>query len=335
MPLDRIRLKPAFSIAFQTDKPLAAYGELARRAEAAGFGTISVYNDLLYQPSWLPLHEIARSTYEARIGPAAVNPFTSHPINLAANIALIDEASQGRAYLGLARGAWLDTLALEPEGALTALPEAFACIRHLLRQDPAPFRGEHFHLAANSVFRWPIPRPELPFLLGSWGRQTIATCFDHIEEVKLGGTANPRLVTEYRRWIDAHADTSRNSPPALVVGAVTVVDDDPAAARARARREVSLYLPVVADYDPHLGLEPDLLAQIREAAGRRDEESVSRATSDEVLARVTMAGGPEDVAKQAAGLIAAGADRVEFGTPHGLSDERGLELLSTKVLPAL
>ena len=43
-----------------------------------------------------------------RVGVAAVNPFTCHPINIAGNIALIDEASNGRAYLGLARGGWLD-----------------------------------------------------------------------------------------------------------------------------------------------------------------------------------------------------------------------------------
>ena len=39
------------------------------------------------------------------MGPAAVNPFTCHPLTIAGNIALLDEAADGRAYLGLARGA--------------------------------------------------------------------------------------------------------------------------------------------------------------------------------------------------------------------------------------
>ncbi|MEZ4620399.1 MAG: hypothetical protein R2867_33510 [Caldilineaceae bacterium] len=50
------------SIAFQTDKPLAAYGPLAAAVEQHGFDGITVYNDLLYQPAWLPLLEIARAT---------------------------------------------------------------------------------------------------------------------------------------------------------------------------------------------------------------------------------------------------------------------------------
>ena len=36
------------SIAFQTDKPLAAYGPLAAQAEAYGFDAVTVYNDMLY-----------------------------------------------------------------------------------------------------------------------------------------------------------------------------------------------------------------------------------------------------------------------------------------------
>src|SRR5918911_2149924 len=109
------------SIAFQTNQPLSAYGPLAAAAESYGFDGVTVYNDMLYQPAWLPLLEIARNTRRVQLGPAAVNPFTCHPINIAGNIALIDEASNGRAYLGLARGAWLEFVGLAPERPVMAL----------------------------------------------------------------------------------------------------------------------------------------------------------------------------------------------------------------------
>ena len=96
--------QPTVTVAFQTDKPLAAYGLLAATVERYGFDGVTVYNDMLYQPAWLPLLEMARATQRLRVGVAAVNPFTCHPINMAGNIALIDEAAQGRAYLGIARG---------------------------------------------------------------------------------------------------------------------------------------------------------------------------------------------------------------------------------------
>jgi len=41
------------------------------------------------------------------------------------------------------------------------------------------------------------------------------------------------------------------------------------------------------------------------------------------------------VAAQAQALIDAGVSRVEFGTPHGLTDASGVDLLGSEVLPAL
>src|SRR5437868_2460476 len=169
MEFASLMLHPTVSIAFQTDQPLAAYGALAQAAEDYGFDGVTVYNDMLYQPAWLPLLEVARHTTRVKIGPAAVNPFTCHPINIAGNIALIDEASQGRAYLGLARGGWLDFVGLDPAHPVTALREAFECARHLLRQSKEPYSGKVFPLAGGDSLRWHIPRADIPFLLGSWG----------------------------------------------------------------------------------------------------------------------------------------------------------------------
>jgi 5,10-methylenetetrahydromethanopterin reductase len=325
------------SIAFQTDKPLAAYGPLAAAAERHGFDTVSVYNDLLYQPAWLPLLEMARHTRRVLIGPSAVNPFTCHPINLAGNIALIDEASGGRAYLGLARGAWLDFLGLEPDRPLTALREAFECVRQLLRRTREPYEGKVFRLAGGDSLRWDVPRPDVPFLLGTWGPRAVRACVREISEVKVGGTANPAVIARIRTELAAAAKEAGRTAGevAVVVGAVTVVDRDGAAARALARRKAALYLPVIAGLDPSLPLEPERLQRIGAAVAAYDFEGAAREISDDVLGRVAFAGTPEEVAEQAEALFAAGADRVEFGTPHGLSEENGLHLLGEAVLPAL
>jgi 5,10-methylenetetrahydromethanopterin reductase len=306
---------------------LADYGPLAARAEAFGFDGVTVYNDLLFQPAWPALLEMARATQEVQLGPAAVNPFLTHPIAIAGQLALLDEASRGRAYLGLARGAWLDYVGLAPRRPVAALREAFLAIRHLLRRNPDPLPGEHFPLAGGDALRWAIPRAELPFLLGSWGPRTIAACAPLVAEIKLGGSANPDVVAWWRNRL--------GESPALVIGAVTVVDEDGAAARALARREVALYLPVVAGLDPTLAIDPERLTGLQEAAGRFDFEAAAGFISDDLLHRFAFAGTPALVADQAAALFAAGAARVEFGTPHGLSAAHGLDLLGGQVLPQL
>ena len=321
----------ALSIAFQTDKPLSDYGELASVAEAWGFDVISVYNDMLFQPAWLPLMEIARHSTRARIGVAAVNPFTCHPVNIAGNIALIDEASKGRAYLGLARGGWLDFVGVHPEQPAKALQEAFNCIHHLLSGSHSALHQDIFPIAGGDSLRWNIRRADLPMLLGSWGPKTIAACRGAVQEIKLGGSANPAVVSHYRTLL---ADPVATAAPGIVMGAVTVVDEDGAAARALARREVALYLPVVAELDPTVQLDPELLDGIKSAAARYDFEAVSRYISDDLLAIFALAGTPTDIIAQTEALFAAGTSRLEFGTPHGLTTASGLRLLGEKVLPA-
>ena len=318
----------ALSIAFQTDKPISAYGPLAATVERHGFDGVTVYNDLLYQPPWLPLLEMAKATQRVRVGIAAVVPFVCHPVNIAGNIALIDEAAQGRAFLGMARGGWLDFVGVKVPKPVTALREAFACVRHLLRQSKEPLPGEIFPLAGGDSLRWQAIRSEIPFLLGSWGEKTIAACVDLVDEVKIGGSANPTVIAHFRRMIG-------NPTTKIVIGAVTVVDEDRTLARARARREVALYLPVVAELDPTIQIEPELLARLRAAADQYDFAAAAALISDELLTRFAFAGNPDDIATHADSLFAAGADRVEFGTPHGISAEEGLRLLGTKVLPAL
>ncbi len=228
----------SITIAFQTDKPLTAYGALAAQAEGYGFDGVTVYNDMLYQPAWLPLLEIAKATKRVRIGPAAVNPFTCHPVNIAANIALIDEVSRQRAYLGIARGSWLDFVGIQPKRAVTALKESFAAVQHLLSQSKDALPGEIFPLSGGDAFRWPILRPDIPFLLGTWGEQTLRACLPYINEVKIGGSANPDVAPWMRGLIEKHGAASGRAANeiGIVVGAVTVVDEDGRAARRLAAR---------------------------------------------------------------------------------------------------
>jgi 5,10-methylenetetrahydromethanopterin reductase len=327
----------SISIAFQTNHPLGAYGAMAAQCEQYGFHGVSVYNDMLYQPAWLPLLEIARSTRRVRLGPAAVNPFTCHPITIAGNIALLDEASGGRAYLGMARGAWLDFVGLDSARPIVALREAFECVRHLLAQSKEPYRGEVFRLAGGDALRWQILRPDIPFLLGSWGSATIRACAAQIGEIKIGGTANPAVIPSIRATAATSAQAAGRAPDAIgiAVGAVTVVDRDGGAARALARHQAALYLPVIAPLDPTLQIEPELLDRIGAAAATYDFELAARNISDDLLSRLAFTGTPDQVADQVLALYRAGADRVEFGTPHGLSEETGLQLLGEQVLPLL
>ncbi|MGH2996331.1 MAG: LLM class flavin-dependent oxidoreductase, partial [Gaiellaceae bacterium] len=224
-------------LAFQGDKSPQEYERLAQLAERGGADVVAVYQDLFFQPAIYPLLLMARVTERVRLGPAALNPFTLHPAEIAGQSAALDAASNGRAFLGLVRGTWLEEIGLDTSRPLTALREAIEIVRRLLAGDTTGFAGERFSLAPGARLRYEPLRREIPLMIGTWGERTAALAGSVARELKIGGTANPALVPVMRARIG-------NDAVAIVVGAVTVVDEDGAAARRLARTEAALYFPV-------------------------------------------------------------------------------------------
>ncbi len=291
-------------LGLQSNKSAEEYVALARRAEAAGFDVISVFHDLGFQPAIYPLVLIASATERVRLGPAALNASTLHPVELAGQAAALDLASNGRAYLGIAVGAWLDRLGLELERPLLRMREAVEIVRRLHAGDRSGFAGSFFTLAPGTGLEYTPERPRIPLMIGTWRRRMAALAGELADEVKIGGCANPDMVELMRGWIG-------NDAVGIVVGAVTVVDEDGNAARVQAAAEVEMYLDVVGGLDATLG----------------------RARPP--LEKFVIAGTPEEVAAQIQRLFDAGAKRVECGTPQGLTTARGVELLCDRVLPLL
>jgi 5,10-methylenetetrahydromethanopterin reductase len=299
-------------LGLQSNKQPGSYAKLARQAEADGFDVVTVFHDLFFQPSLPALLEIARATTRVRVGASCLNPFTLHPVEIAGQVAALDAESHGRAYLGLAAGGWLDRLELDTSRPFTAIRETWEIVRRLLARDESGFAGELFSLAPGNTLAYEPVRPSVPLLVGTWSPRLTAFAAEHGDELKLGGCANPAMVRLTRERL---GERTR-----LVVGAVTVVDEDAAAARAHARRELALYLPVVGGLDPTVEIDPSM------NAGE---------IPDNILDLFSFAGEPAQIAEHAERLYEAGADRVEFGTPHGIDERAGVALLGSRVLPLL
>jgi 5,10-methylenetetrahydromethanopterin reductase len=324
-------------IALQADKPPGAYARLAEVAESHGVDVISVYADLMFQPPLPALLEIAAATTSVRLGPACFNPFTLHPYEIAGQIAALDLAADGRAFLGLARGTWLDAVGIDQSQPLRALADAAAVVATLLRHDDGGYEGATFKLVAGATLRYRTRRPAVPLMIGTWGSRTGALAGRIADEVKIGGCANPAMVARMREHVTAGARSAGREADdvGIVLGAVSVVDEDGEHARARARTEVAMYLAVVADLDPTVNVPPDVLEAVRRLTSVGDHEGAGRAIPDDILDRFAFSGSPEHVARLVNAVIAAGASRVDLGTPHGLTDEHGIELIGSRVLPLL
>ncbi|NDJ53208.1 MAG: LLM class flavin-dependent oxidoreductase [Chloroflexi bacterium] len=328
---------PQISIAFQTNKTAQQYSTLAQQVNQYDFDVVSVYHDLPHHPSYAALLLMAPHISKARIGPAAVSPFRTHPLDIAAQAALLDQLAPGRTYIGMARGAWLEDHSVAvPAKPISAMREAVDLTLAILRGE-AGYRGERYRLAEHVSAPYALPEQVPPLMIGTWGRKLCALAGEIAHEVKIGGSANPDVVPVIADYIAVgEAKAGRESGSvSVVVGAVTVVDEDREAARQAARRSVALYLPVVLPLDPTVQIDPELVERIRQQVEAGDRDGAAALISDDMLERFAFAGDRNDIIRQCEALYDAGAGRVELGTPHGLDQPKGIDLIGQQVVPAL
>ncbi len=326
------------SIALQTDKSAAEYVRLAKLIDAYDFDGVTVYCDAPFHPGFAPLLLMAPHLRRARVGVAAIPPSRVHPLDIAGQVALLSDLAVGGVYIGLARGAWLaDHGVNEPDQPIKAIREAVDVIRYLLEGRTGGYTGEIYQLAPYVRAPYPLPQKRIPLLIGSWGKKLCALAGEIADEVKIGGSANPDVIPVIRGYVAVGERTGGRAEGSLdiVIGAVCVVDKDRERARAAARRSVAMYLPVVAPLDPTVQVEPELVTRLKTAVEANRLDEAAALISDELLEKFAFAGNPDDLIRQAERLFAAGASRIEFGTPHGLPSDVGIRLLGERVIPAL
>ncbi len=327
------------SIAFQTDKRARDYINLAKLADQYDFDAVTVYCDAPYHPSFGPLLLMAPHISKARIGPAGLSPSRLHPLDIAAGTALLADLAPERVYLGLVRGGWLAEHGIrELTPPILAMRESIDIIRNLLAGESAACAGNVFQIAEHVRAPYPLPTTKIPLQIGTWGPQMAALAGETADELKIGGSANPDVIPVIADFIaagEARAGRPRGTVN-IVIGAVSVVDDDREAARWMARKAVSLYMPIVSKLDTTLSIDPDLMKRVGAHVKAGEDEQAARLIPDDILDRFLFAGAPADVIAQCERLYDAGAQRIELGTPHGVKQAAtGINLIGKQVIPAL
>ena len=157
------------SFGISGSKPIAEYIPLAQTAEAYGFHTLSIFDDLMFKPAWPILFAIAPHTQRIRIGPSVCNPYMTHPALLAEYAAMLDEMTGGRTYFGIGRGAFLDGVNVSTPKPITTVREAITMVRRLWRGDTSPYEGSVFSATEAAHFHFEPMRSNIPVMVGTWG----------------------------------------------------------------------------------------------------------------------------------------------------------------------
>ena len=120
----------------------------------------------------------------------------------------------------------------------------------------------------------------------------------------------------------------------LILGVLTSVAEDREEARASARRALALYLPYLSPMTEAVGIDPEEIARVRQAAAGGDLAAAARYVSERSLNSFALYGTPHEcIGKIERMLAESPVQRIEFGTPHGPDEPEAIRLLGEKVLP--
>jgi 5,10-methylenetetrahydromethanopterin reductase len=323
-------------LSFRAEADPTRIEQLAGAASRFSFPALSVWDDLGDPPPAPLLLELAKRDRSAKVGFAclAVPKYATWD-GVVGLLALLAAGREGPVFVGLAAGAWLNQVGLEPAG-VRRVAEAAAAIRYLLGGRTEGLEGRYYSVAPGFRLNYALPESPPGLMIGAWGERLLHLAGEIADEVKVGGTAGPETAALAKERIAPGATAAGRDPRSVgvVMGAVTIVDDNREAALREARRRAATYIPVVGALDPvAMDAHADAIEAVSAAMAKGDVATAMQSIPDGLLSRFAFAGNAADVIRQVEACIEAEADRVDFGSPHGLDPIRGIEIIGEKVLP--
>jgi 5,10-methylenetetrahydromethanopterin reductase len=334
-----------------TMEPLEEILEHARAMDAGDFDTIW----LAEAYPWWRKHSmearsstalsalVAHETERLAVGWGIISPFTRHPIQIAMEARVTQEAAgPGRFYLGLGVSKIFMRHANIDSKPVAAMKEAAQIVRGLLAGEALDVDGKVFsaHVPALKEDA-DAPRWEVPIYFAGTGPMMLRAAARAADGLLTASITTPAFVRYVREQV---AGTGRD-PDSLDLGCTIVasIDEDRERGRDGAREIAGMYLAnkvqnIQAAADTLLeyaDLTQDEIRPVAEAMEQGGRLAAKAAVTDEILDKCKpIAGTPED-------CIAAIREYREAGCTHVMLELWGddrlgqLRLFSEKVLPTV
>jgi len=332
-----------------TMEPLDEILEHARALDQGGFDTIW----LAEAYPWWRKHSmearsstalsplVARETERLAVGWGIVSPFTRHPIQIAMEARVTQEAAgEGRFYLGLGVSKIFMRHAGIDSKPVAAMKEAAEIIRSVLSGGPVDFEGKVFEAHVPPLHddaetpRWPVP-----LYFAGTGPMMLRAAAQAGDGLLTASITTPAFVRYVREQV---AEAGRD-PDSLDIGCTIVasIDEDRERGREGAREIAGMYLAnkvqnIQAAADTLLelaGLSQEEIRPVAEAMESGGRLAAKEALTDDILDRCRpIAGTPEDCIEAIQAYREAGCTHVMLEL-WGADRLRQIELFGRKVLP--
>jgi len=312
------------------EHPVERVAGLAVAAEDAGFDTVFTSCHYNNRDPFAALARIAGATESVRLGPGVANPFETHPVRLAGQVATVDELSDGRAVFGLGPGdpATLRNLGVAEDRGLRPVLEAFEAARDLWAGERIDHDGTFEATSAGLNFE-PPQGASIPVYVGGEGPHMCRMAGKRADGLLFNGSHPDDLSWARERvneGIDQREDEMGGSAFDLAAFAAVSVGEDADAAREAARPPVAFITSGAAPpvLDRH-GIDGEVAEAIGEHISAGEFTEAFERVTPAMLDAFAIAGDVETVTDRFEALLDH-ADSVVVGSPLGPDLDRAIEL---------
>jgi len=339
-------------------EPLNETVQMAQACEAAGFDVFwlaEAYpwwrkHSLEARSSTATTAIIARETKRMAIGWGIISPYTRHPVQIAMEARVLQEAAgEGRFLLGLGASKIFMKEIGEGErgrevGPGVVLRESIEIIRAMLSGEEVKYEGKAFQAFAPPLkAEAHAPRWQPPMYLGATGPVLQRLAGAMTQGLLTASITTPKFAAYSRNVMEEAAKKAGRDGSQLDLGCVVVgsIGEDPITAREGAREMAAMYLAnkvqnIKGSADTRLacaGLAPEEIQPIADAMEKGGRKAAARAVSNEVLDKVRpIAGSPKQCIEQLEEYHTAGCTQMMLEL-WGEDRLRQARLFGEKVLP--
>ena len=267
--------------------PVSQVVDAAVTAEALGCRRVWIPDEgLAARECWVTLGAIAAATDRVELGTGITNAYTRHPGMTAAAVATLDEASGGRAALGIGAGGalTLTALAIERRAPIAAMRELVTTSRALWAGETVDNDGVAggFHAA-----RLGYGRPDIPVWLAGRGPRVMQLAGE-LADGFIMSFVHKDLIGEHVAALRNTAGSHGRPTPRLCYMTILATTE---AAREQARSSLTFRLvdsPTAVK--ERIGLDPRTEADIRAGLADGGPAAAARFVRDEWIDAFVISG---------------------------------------------
>lgn len=290
-------------------------------ADEQGFDAVWVAEGRLARDGIVPAAVIASRTKRVKIGTGVVNNKTRNVGLMAVTFKTLDELAPGRVILGI--GAWWEPLATMLGAPLhrpvASMREYITVLQTFFRNELVEFAGDFVSVSGarfDSMYRPNVP-VDIPIYVGAVGHRMLELSGEVADGVHLDFLLPPDYLVGALAAIERGL-AKRTLPYAggldsfdvTQIVSCSVNDDDPQEAIDACKAFLTLYLMQQPHIAEHCGVEPELVARLKDVAGwparPEDIKKAMPLVSNELVQRVTACGSTAEAYESLARYQAAG-----------------------------